>query len=145
MLHVAWTRVYVHAPLPRAVRRRQFVHASSTTLAYPRVPWITPRVPRSAVSARLIEQVREAAEASGLLPLFQTLHLDTDAQSLERAGSWLADQGARTVGDLRELPPGTYACSKLADGLGLPMLTAQRLLTALEGAKDRCIHICVGV
>jgi hypothetical protein len=112
-------------------------HASTTTLEYP----------SSAVSARAAEQVHKAAaEASGLLPLFQTLNLDTDAPSLERAAKWLADQGARAVGDLRELPPpGTYACSKLADGLGLPMLKAQRLLTALEGAKDRCVYICAGV
>jgi hypothetical protein len=110
----------------------------------PRLPPSTPEYP-SSVSARAAEQVRAAAEASGLLPLFQTLDLGTDAQSLERAGDWLADQGAKTVADLRELPPGTYTCSKLADGLGLPMLTAQRLLTALEGAKDRCIYICAGV
>ena len=132
MLHVALTRVYAHAHAPRAVRRRQLVHASSTTLAYPRVPWITPRVPRTAVSARITEQVA----ASGLLPLFESLSLGTDAPSLERAVNWLADQGADTVADLRALPPGTYTCSKLAEGLGLPLVKAQRLLTALEGAKS---------
>ena len=84
------------------------------------------------------EQVLAAAEASGLLPLFHTLKIRTDAQSLERAVDWLALQGADTVADLRALPPGTYTCKELADGLGLPMLTAQRLLTALEGAKSSC-------
>ena len=82
------------------------------------------------------EQVREAAAASGLLALFESLHLGTDAPSLERAAHWLAHQGAETVADLRELPPDTYTCSKLAEGLGLPLLKAQRLLTALEGAKS---------
>ena len=84
------------------------------------------------------KQVFAAAAASGLLPLFETLKISTDAPSLERAGHWLTQQGADTVADLRELPPGTYTCKELADGLGLPMLTAQRLLTALEGAKSSC-------
>ena len=48
---------------------------------------------------------------------------------------WLADQGADTVVDLRELPPGTYTCRELAESLGLPLVKAQRLLTALEGAR----------
>jgi hypothetical protein len=50
--------------------------------------------------------------------------------------SWLADQGADTVADLRELPPGTYTCKELAESLGLPVVKAQRLLTALEGARS---------
>ena len=54
--------------------------------------------------------------------------------SLERAAHWLTLQGADTVADLRELPPGTYTCTKLADSLALPLIKAQRLLTALEGA-----------
>jgi hypothetical protein len=48
-------------------------------------------------------------------------------QSLERAVKWLADQGAHTVADLRELPPGTYTCKELAESLGLPLVKAQRL------------------
>jgi hypothetical protein len=84
------------------------------------------------------KQVLAAAAALGLLPLFQTLKISTDAPSLERAADWLVLQGAGTVADLRALPPGTYTCKELADGLGLPMLTAQRLLTALEGAKSSC-------
>ena len=82
------------------------------------------------------EQVHAAAEASGLLPLFKALNLSTDVQSLERAMHWLTLQGADTVADLRELPPGTYTCTKLAESLGLPLVKAQRLLTALEGAKS---------
>ncbi len=93
-----------------------------------------------AVSKRAAEQVLDAATASGLLPLFQSLNLGTDAPSLGRAIKWLADQGADTVADLRALPPGTYTCSKLADSLGLPVVKAQRLLTALEGAKSAAIH-----
>ena len=84
------------------------------------------------------KQVLAAAAASGLLPLFQTLKISTDAPSLERAVDWLALQGAGTVADLRALPPGTYTCKELADGLGLPVVQAQRLLTALEGAKSSC-------
>jgi hypothetical protein len=82
------------------------------------------------------KQVLAAAEASGLLPLFQSLKIRTDAQSLERAVGWLALQGADTVADLRALPPGTYTCKELAESLGLPVVQAQRLLTALEGAKS---------
>ena len=52
----------------------------------------------------------------------------------------LKHQGADTVADLRELPPGTYSCKDLADGLGIPMLKAQRLLTALEGTKSSAIR-----
>ena len=48
---------------------------------------------------------------------------------------WLTLQGADMVADLRELPPGTYTCKELAESLGLPLLKAQRLLTALEGAR----------
>jgi hypothetical protein len=95
---------------------------------YPRVPWST-------VSASAAEQVLAAAEASGLLPLFETLKISTDVQSLERAAHWLTLQGADTVADLRELPPGTYTCKELAESLGLPMLKAQRLLMALEGTR----------
>ena len=95
-----------------------------------------PRVPPSAVSTKPAEQVRDAAAASGLLPLFEALELSTDAPSLERAAKWLALQGAKTVADLRELPPGTYTCKELAESLGLPVVKAQRLLTALEGAKS---------
>ena len=84
------------------------------------------------------EQVLAAAEASGLLPLFHTLKIRTDAQSLERAVDWLALQGADTVADLRALPPGTYTCKELAESLGLPVVQAQRLLTALEGANSSC-------
>ena len=51
---------------------------------------------------------------------------------------WLTLQGADTVADLRELPPGTYTCKELAESLGLPVVQAQRLLTALEGAKSSC-------
>ena len=102
-------------------------------------PLVLPSTP-SAVSARTAEQVRAAAEASGLLLLFQKLNLDTDAQSLERAAHWLKLQGARTVADLRELPPGTYTCKDLADSLGLPLIMAQRLLTAIEGTKSSAIH-----
>ncbi len=98
-------------------------------------------MPPSAASARTAEQVRDGAAASGLLPLFQKLDLDTDAPSLERAVNWLADQGGRTVADLREMPPGTYTCKELAECLGLPPIMAQRLLTALEGMSARCIHI----
>jgi hypothetical protein len=82
------------------------------------------------------EQVLAAAEASGLLPLFQTLKISTDAPSLERAVDWLTLQGADTVADLRALPPGTYTCKELADSLGLPVVQAQWLLTTLEGAKS---------
>ena len=74
--------------------------------------------------------------ASGLEPLFQTLGLDTDAQSLERAVTWLKKQGANNVADLNQLPPGTYSCRELAESLGLPLLKAQRLLSALEGASQ---------
>ncbi len=65
-------------------------------------------------------------------------------QSLERAAHWLTLQGADTVADLRELPPGTYTCKELADSLGLPMLKAQRLLTALEGTRpsDQEASLC---
>ena len=90
------------------------------------------------MSARAAEQVRDAAAASGLLPLFESLNLGTDAPSLERAMTWLAVQGAETVADLRELPPGTYTCKELAESLGVPVVKAQRLLTALEGAKSSC-------
>jgi hypothetical protein len=102
-------------------------------------PLVLPSTP-STVSARTAEQVRAAAEASGLLLLFQKLNHDTDAQSLERAAHWLKLQGARTVADLRELPPGTYTCKELADSLGLPLIMAQRLLTAIEGTKSSAIH-----
>jgi hypothetical protein len=85
--------------------------------------------------ASAAKQVLAAAEASGLLPLFKALNLSTDVQSLERAMHWLMLQGADTVADLRELPPGTYTCTKLADGLGVPLIKAQRLLTALEGTR----------
>jgi hypothetical protein len=44
-------------------------------------------------------------------------------------------QGADTVADLRELPPGTYTFTKLADSLGLPLIKAHRLLTALKGTR----------
>ena len=81
-----------------------------------------------------------ALQATGLEPLFQKLGLDTDAQSLRRAMTWLKHQGADTVADLRELPPGTYLCKDLADDLGLPLLKAQRLLSALEGTKSSAIH-----
>ncbi len=73
--------------------------------------------------------------ATGLEPLFQTLGLDTDGQSLQRAMHWLKHQGANNVADLRELPPGTYSCRELAESLGLPLLKAQRLLSALEGTQ----------
>ncbi len=49
--------------------------------------------------------------------------------------AWLKHQGADTVADLNQLPPGTYSCKDLADDLGLPMLKAQRLLSALEGTQ----------
>ena len=81
-----------------------------------------------------------ALQASGLEPLFQTLGLDTDAPSLQRAMTWLKHQGADKVADLNQLPPGTYRCSKLADNLGLPMLKAQRLLSAFEGTKSSAIR-----
>ena len=81
-----------------------------------------------------------ALQATGLEPLFQKLGLDTDAQSLRRAMTWLKHQGADTVADLRELPPGTYLCKDLADDLGLPLLKAQRLLSALEGTTSSAIH-----
>ena len=48
---------------------------------------------------------------------------------------WLTLQSAKTVADLRELPPGTYTCKELAESLGLPLIKAQRLLTALEGTR----------
>jgi hypothetical protein len=54
--------------------------------------------------------------------------------------TWLKHQGADTVADLNQLPPGTYTCKDLADGLGMPMLKAQRLLSALEGTKSSAIH-----
>jgi hypothetical protein len=54
--------------------------------------------------------------------------------------TWLKQQGADTVADLRELPPGTYLCKDLADDLGLPLLKAQRLLSALEGTTSSAIH-----
>jgi hypothetical protein len=95
-----------------------------------------PRVPFECCIGKGGQQVRAAAEASGLLPLFESLNLSTDAPSLERAVNWLADQGADTVADLRELPPGTYTCKELAESLGLPVVKAQRLLTALEGARS---------
>ena len=54
--------------------------------------------------------------------------------------TWLAVQGAETVADLRELPPGTYTCKELAESLGVPVVKAQRLLTALEGANPAIHH-----
>ena len=120
-----------------ALRRRPFVSHVAACEEHPRAPPSTPEC--------CIEQVRAAAAESGLLPLFQTLNLGTDVPSLERAMNWLADQGADTVADLRELPPGTYTCKELAESLGLPVVKAQRLLTALEGAKDRYVYICAGV
>ncbi len=81
-----------------------------------------------------------ALAATGLEPLFQAIGLDTDLASLQRAMHWLKRQGADKVADLNQLPPGTYRCSKLADNLGLPMLKAQRLLSALEGTKSSAIH-----
>ena len=83
---------------------------------------------------------RLALEATGLEPLFQALGLDTDAQSVGRAVTWLKQQGADTVTDLNQLPPGTYTCKELAESLGLPLLQAQRLLSALEGATSSGIH-----
>jgi hypothetical protein len=76
-----------------------------------------------------------ALAATGLKPLFQTLGLDTDKKSLRRAMHWLKHQGANTVADLNQLPPGTYSCKDLAESLGLPLLKAQRLLSALEGTQ----------
>ncbi len=67
--------------------------------------------------------------------MFEALKISTEVESLERAAHWLTLQGADTVADLRELPPGTYTCKELAESLGLPLLKAQRLLTALEGAR----------
>ena len=81
-----------------------------------------------------------ALEATGLEPLFQAIGLDTDAPSLQRAMHWLKQQGADNVAGLNQLPPGTYSCKDLADGLGLPMLKAQRLLSALEGTTSSGIH-----
>ncbi len=78
--------------------------------------------------------------ATGLVPLFQKLGLDTDVASLQRAATWLKLQGANNVADLNQLPPGTYSCKDLADDLVLPMLKAQRLLSALEGTKSSAIH-----
>ncbi len=77
---------------------------------------------------------------TGLEPLFQKLGLDTDMASLERAATWLKHQGANKVADLNQLPPGSYTCKDLADGLSMPMLKAQRLLSALEGTKSSAIH-----
>jgi hypothetical protein len=54
--------------------------------------------------------------------------------------TWLKHQGADTVADLNQLPPGTYSCKDLAESLRLPMLKAQRLLSALEGTKSSAIH-----
>ena len=54
--------------------------------------------------------------------------------------TWLKHQGADNVADLNQLPPGTYSCKDLADDLGLPLLKAQRLLSALEGTKSSAIH-----
>ncbi len=54
--------------------------------------------------------------------------------------TWLKHQGADKVADLNQLPPGTYSCKDLAESLGLPMLKAQRLLTALEGTTSSAIH-----
>jgi len=78
---------------------------------------------------------RLALEATGLEPLFQAIGLDTDAPSLQRAMHWLKQQGADKVADLNQLPPGTYSCRELAESLGLPLLKAQRLLSALEGTQ----------
>jgi hypothetical protein len=54
--------------------------------------------------------------------------------------TWLKRQGANKVADLNQLRPGTYTCKDLADGLGLPMLKAQRLLSAIEGTNSSAIH-----
>jgi hypothetical protein len=54
--------------------------------------------------------------------------------------TWLKHQGADNVADLNQLPPGSYTCKDLADGLSMPMLKAQRLLSALEGTKSSPIH-----
>jgi hypothetical protein len=53
---------------------------------------------------------------------------------------WLKHQGADKVADLNQLPPGTYSCKDLAESLGLPMLKAQRLLSAFEGTKSSAIR-----
>ena len=145
-LHVAFARgldehlrAHERSVTLRAVWQRQFVSDAAVFKEHPEYS----RVPPSAVSARTAEQVRDGAAASGLLPLFQELNLvvlDTDVQRLERAVNWLVLQGARTVADLRELPPGTYTCKELADSLGLPLIMAQRLLTAIEGTKSSAIH-----
>ncbi len=68
------------------------------------------------------------------MALFEELGLDTGAQAMQRALAWLTHQGAEHVDELRELPAGTYTCKELADALGLPLIKAQRLLGALEGA-----------
>ncbi len=65
-----------------------------------------------------------AFKATGLEPLFQTLGLDTDAQSVGCAVTWLKHQGADTVANLNQLPPGSYTCTDLADRLSMPMLKA---------------------
>jgi hypothetical protein len=96
---------------------------------------------RAEFQRRQEEQQRKEAEriaiaATGLEPLFQAIGLDTDAQSLQRAMTWLKQQGANKVADLNQLRPGTYTCKDLADGLGLPMLEAHRLLLAIEGASQ---------
>jgi hypothetical protein len=143
MVNDAPSLLQLHAALTRP-GAREFVPVCVSSCKMPqyarstRVPPSTPEYPPSAVSARAAEQVRAAAAATGLLPLFQTLDLGTDAPSLERAVNWLALQGAQTVADLRELPPGTYTCKDLAEDLGLPLVQAQRLLTALEGTKSSC-------
>jgi hypothetical protein len=81
-----------------------------------------------------------ALAASGLEPLFQELGLDTDAPSLLRAMHWLELQFCvKRVADLK-LRPGTYPCNHLAESLGLPLLQAQRLLSALEGTTSSGIH-----
>ena len=54
--------------------------------------------------------------------------------------TWLKRQGANKVADLNQLRPGTYTCKDLADGLSMPMLKAQRLLSALEGTNSSAIH-----